>query len=114
SPTADLGAPPRGAHDLDPWQLPEESADLRRILHDHEQAPRLPIAPASHLPAPRAHVAALLRTLHVCVHAEAVQDLDAFLGRTSVRLEGLDPVLDHDGPAAFFLERMSAAGDDRD
>src|SRR5467141_3336020 len=110
----DLGVQLRGAHDLDAGQVPEESADLRRILHDDEQAPRLPIASASHLPAARAHVAAVLRPLHVGVHAEAVEDLDALLGRTSVRLEGLDPVLDDDGQAEFLLEFMSAGGDDCD
>src|SRR5207302_9376059 len=100
--------------DLDAGPVPDESADLRWILHDHQQAPRLPIPSASHLPAARPHVAAVLGPLHVGVHAEAVEDLDALLGRTSVRLESLDPVLDYDGQAEFLLELMSASGDDRD
>src|SRR3989442_6181684 len=91
----DLGIQPRRVHDLDAGEIPKKATDLGRILHDHEETPRLAIPPPPHFPASRANVTALLRPLHVRVDAQAVQDLDTLLGRSAFRLEGLDAVLDH-------------------
>src|SRR5206468_12891113 len=39
-------------------------------------------------------------------------DLDALPGGASLRLEGLDPILDDDGEAQLFLEVVAARRDD--
>jgi len=107
----DLCVQRRRTDDLDAREISQEPTDGAGLLHDDEDAPRLPIPPAAHFPAPGTDVSSVFRAFHVGHEPELIKDFQPLASRAAIRGERLDAVLDHDRERDVLREPVSPRSD---
>src|SRR5439155_1171032 len=107
----DLGVQRRRTDDLDAREVSQEATDRAGLLHDDEDAPRLPIPPTAHLPASGSDVPSVFRPFDIVHKAEVIENLQPLARRARFGGERLDAVLDHNGERDVVREPVSARCD---